>query len=173
MKLRHQSWVPSFITDYFGQEFGGGRKKDEEIHGKAVKVLDLLEHAAELGHSDALYMLAKISLVRLHFVRANSPIIIIARTVPAKSLFPIRPHVKLPRILRAREDYRERFVPGYTRILLFHRLSTYRACRSSKSATVSHLCRTWRTQGGANGSGIPVLEWYRCSGRLYDCVRLV
>ena len=64
MKLRHQSWVPSFVTTYLGREFGGGRKKDEEMHGKAVKVLDLLQHAAELGHNDALYTLGKISLVK-------------------------------------------------------------------------------------------------------------
>ena len=64
LKLRHQSWVPSVVTEYLGKELGGGRKRDEEMHGKAVKVLDLLQHAAELGHSDALYTLAKISLVR-------------------------------------------------------------------------------------------------------------
>ena len=63
MKLRHQPWIPSFITEYLGKELGGGRKKDEEMHSKAVKVLDLLQHAAELGHSDALYTLARVSLV--------------------------------------------------------------------------------------------------------------
>ena len=86
MKLRHQSWVPSFITDYFGKEFGGGRKKDEEMYGRAVKVLDLLQHAAELGHTDALYTLAKISLVStLHVARQRESH---AGVVPTELAFP-------------------------------------------------------------------------------------
>ncbi|KIP02284.1 hypothetical protein PHLGIDRAFT_79348 [Phlebiopsis gigantea 11061_1 CR5-6] len=62
LKLRHQTWVPSFVTNFFGKELGGGRKKEEELHGKAVKVLDLLHHAAELGHTDALYALSQLHL---------------------------------------------------------------------------------------------------------------
>lgn len=73
MKLRHQSWVPSFVTNYLGKEFGGGKKKDEELHGKAIKVLDLLQHAAELGHEDALYTLARISLVRPTVIALGCP----------------------------------------------------------------------------------------------------
>lgn len=34
------------------------------MRGKAIKVVDLLQHSAELGHLDALYTLAQISLVR-------------------------------------------------------------------------------------------------------------
>lgn len=41
-----------------------GRKADDELRGRAVKVIDLLEHAAELGNTDALYTLGQISLVR-------------------------------------------------------------------------------------------------------------
>ena len=44
----------------------GGRlsgRKAEELRGKAVKVLDLLQLAVELGHTDALYKLAQVSLV--------------------------------------------------------------------------------------------------------------
>jgi SEL1 protein len=41
----------------------GSRRKDEEQRLKAIKVLDLLEHSIELGNTDALYTLAKISLV--------------------------------------------------------------------------------------------------------------
>ncbi|KAH8087852.1 HCP-like protein [Cristinia sonorae] len=61
-KLRHQSWIPASISDYFSRELGGGRKKEDELVGRAVKVIDLLQHAAELGHTDALYTLAQISL---------------------------------------------------------------------------------------------------------------
>jgi hypothetical protein len=45
--------------------FTGGEGKKEEIRGKALKVLDLLEYAAELGHLDALFKLGQLSLVRL------------------------------------------------------------------------------------------------------------
>lgn len=62
-KLRQQKWVPGFITHFLGKQLGGGRRKDEELAVKAVKVLDLLQHAIDLGHSDALYLLAHLSLV--------------------------------------------------------------------------------------------------------------
>ena len=42
----------------------GSNKKDEELRGKAIKVVDLLQHSAELGNLDALYTLAHVSLVR-------------------------------------------------------------------------------------------------------------
>jgi len=46
----------------------GFRQKDEEQRTKAIKVLDLLHHSVELGSMDALYTLAKISLVSTFFV---------------------------------------------------------------------------------------------------------
>lgn len=64
VKLRNHSWLPSVVTDYLGRELNNGRKREEEFKGKAVKVIDLLQHAAELGHSDALYTLGQVSLVR-------------------------------------------------------------------------------------------------------------
>ncbi|KAI0753061.1 HCP-like protein [Daedaleopsis nitida] len=62
IKLRNHSWLPSFLTDYIGRELSNGRRKDEDLKGKAVKVIDLLQHAAELGHMDALYTLGQVSL---------------------------------------------------------------------------------------------------------------
>lgn len=62
LKLRHQTWIPSFVTSFLGKELGGGRKKEEELQSKAVKVIDLLQHAAELGHTDALYALSQLYL---------------------------------------------------------------------------------------------------------------
>ncbi|KAG6920181.1 hypothetical protein DXG01_004950 [Tephrocybe rancida] len=46
------------------------RKKDEEQRGKAIKVVDLLEHSAELGNVDAIFTLAHIHLFppTRHFV---------------------------------------------------------------------------------------------------------
>jgi hypothetical protein len=43
---------------------GASKKREEEMRGKAIKVVDLLQHSAELGHLDALYTLAQILLVR-------------------------------------------------------------------------------------------------------------
>ncbi|EPT02547.1 hypothetical protein FOMPIDRAFT_1143800 [Fomitopsis schrenkii] len=62
VKLLHQPWLPTSITGYVKEELGGGRKKDVELHSKAVKVIDLLQHAADLGHNDALFTLAQVSL---------------------------------------------------------------------------------------------------------------
>jgi SEL1 protein len=42
----------------------GSRRTDDELRGKAIKVIDLLQHSAELGNADALFTLAKLSLVR-------------------------------------------------------------------------------------------------------------
>ena len=39
------------------------KRKDDEWRDKSIKVVDLLEHSAELGNMDALYTLAYISLV--------------------------------------------------------------------------------------------------------------
>ncbi|TCD60621.1 ERAD-associated protein [Steccherinum ochraceum] len=61
MKLRHQSWIPRSLKNMFTAELGG-KKKEDEMTGRAVKVIDLLQHAAELGNADALYTLAQISL---------------------------------------------------------------------------------------------------------------
>ncbi|KAI0302368.1 hypothetical protein B0F90DRAFT_1809833 [Multifurca ochricompacta] len=53
IKLRHQSWLPRFLASRFSQESGR----------RAIKVIDLLQHAADLGHLDALFALGKISLI--------------------------------------------------------------------------------------------------------------
>ena len=43
--------------------FSFSKERVEELKGKAIKVIDLLQHSAELGNTDALYALAQISLV--------------------------------------------------------------------------------------------------------------
>ncbi|KZT72333.1 HCP-like protein [Daedalea quercina L-15889] len=62
VKLLQHSWLPTSVTGYVKEELSGGRKKDSELHGKAIKVIDLLQHAADLGHTDAAYTLAQVSL---------------------------------------------------------------------------------------------------------------
>ncbi|KDR75713.1 hypothetical protein GALMADRAFT_69060 [Galerina marginata CBS 339.88] len=59
------------ITNVFSQEgLGlGSKRKEEEMKGKAIKVIDLLQHSAELGNTDALFTLAQVSLFppTIHF----------------------------------------------------------------------------------------------------------
>lgn len=61
-KLRQQ-WLPRILPFGFGREGWVSAKKKEELKVNAIKVVDLLEHAIELGNSDAVYKLADISLV--------------------------------------------------------------------------------------------------------------
>lgn len=44
---------------------GFSRRRAEDVQGKSIKVIDLLQHAVELGSMDALYTLAQVSLVSL------------------------------------------------------------------------------------------------------------
>lgn len=63
-RLRQQSWIPRPIL--FLLNFGGPgphrNKSDEELSETAIKILDLLEHAIELGDVDALYTMGRVSL---------------------------------------------------------------------------------------------------------------
>jgi SEL1 protein len=67
LKLKKQpgQWVRRVVYPLVGKEEGGGSRsrKEEDARGKALKVIDLLQHSAELGHTDALYTLGQISLV--------------------------------------------------------------------------------------------------------------
>jgi SEL1 protein len=67
-RLRQKSWLPKALGGK-NERNGGSRRRDDDLSGKAIKVIDLLSHSAELGHTDALFMLAKISLLppSLHF----------------------------------------------------------------------------------------------------------
>ena len=53
--------MPQFAKDVLNRAGNGKRREDSK--GKGVKVLDLLQYAIELGHLDALYKIAQISLV--------------------------------------------------------------------------------------------------------------
>ncbi|KAJ7106038.1 hypothetical protein C8R43DRAFT_1165340 [Mycena crocata] len=57
--LKLQRQVVNTILSGVGKE---SRTKREETKGKAIKVIDLLQHSAELGNSDAFYTLGQISL---------------------------------------------------------------------------------------------------------------
>ena len=63
IKLR-QKYSPFRIFSWTDSSATTARKKDEEVRGKAIKVIDLLQYSAELGNTDALYTLARLSIVR-------------------------------------------------------------------------------------------------------------
>ncbi|KAL0955834.1 hypothetical protein HGRIS_002036 [Hohenbuehelia grisea] len=63
VKLSQHSWVTRLVTGIGKENLGlGSKRKDDELRGKAIKVIDLLQHSADLGNSDALYTLAQISM---------------------------------------------------------------------------------------------------------------
>lgn len=62
-KLR-QKFSPFRLLAWMDTSAAAARKRDEEMRGKAIKVIDLLQYSAELGNVDALYTLAQLSLVR-------------------------------------------------------------------------------------------------------------
>lgn len=65
--LRLHSSVSRFSSLLSAETLGlGTKKKDEEGSRKAIKIIDLLQHSAELGNMDALFILAQVSLVRNH-----------------------------------------------------------------------------------------------------------
>ncbi|KAF8550928.1 HCP-like protein [Imleria badia] len=61
IKLR-QKYSPFRIFSWTDSSATAARKKDEEMRAKAIKVIDLLQYSAELGNTDALYTLARLSL---------------------------------------------------------------------------------------------------------------
>lgn len=69
MKLRHQSWVPHVFGVLFGFN-SDGRDDDSstgESYRNAITVISLLKHAVNLGHTDAMFTLASLSLVSYLF----------------------------------------------------------------------------------------------------------
>lgn len=64
LKLQHQAWIPQFLKGK--KDRGNTDKRKDDMEERAVKVLDLLEYAIELGHMEALYKLGHVSLVGLH-----------------------------------------------------------------------------------------------------------
>ena len=81
IQLRHQSWLLRLLLSRFSQD--GHRRSDEELSGRAM---DLLQHAADLGHLDALFTLGKFYLVPFFHLSNVSPRVLIP------SQFPPTPH---------------------------------------------------------------------------------
>ena len=76
-RLRERSWLPNVIASRLGlagkEKGSSGWRREEELKGKAIKVVDLLQHSAELGNAEALYALAKLSLVRIAILMFPHP----------------------------------------------------------------------------------------------------
>jgi hypothetical protein len=164
IKLRHQSWLPRFLSSRFSQE-SGRRRSDEELKGRAIKVMDLLQHAADLGHLDALFVLGKLSLVLLSLSLCPQlwAYRILAPTNPA---FHCRPCTGIYIFRDTRRDYRERDVAKFPCFLLRKRLPKYRASRSGDGPAVLHVCCAWRRQGCSNGTRVSILDRNWCCGKL-------
>jgi SEL1 protein len=66
MKLHYHTLRRLSLALGSGQEsIGiGSKRKEDEQRTKSIKVLDLLQHSVDLGSNEALYTLAKVSLVR-------------------------------------------------------------------------------------------------------------
>ncbi|KAJ8462403.1 hypothetical protein ONZ45_g17949 [Pleurotus djamor] len=61
VKLHQQSWLTRLTSGFAKEGLGiGSKRKEDEMRGKAIKVVDLLQLSAELGNSDALYTLAQL-----------------------------------------------------------------------------------------------------------------
>ena len=68
LRLKHQSWIPNVIRGRLSKDRWNTDKRREEMEGRALKVVDLLEYAVDMGHMDALYKLAHVSLVRFTYL---------------------------------------------------------------------------------------------------------
>lgn len=94
MKLHHslQRLTSGLGKDSLGL---GYKRKEEDLAGKAIKVMDLLQHSTELGNMDALYTLAKVSLVGTpHQLLLVQPFVsIFSQQFPPTPHFTLDPHL--------------------------------------------------------------------------------
>ncbi|KAG8910781.1 ERAD-associated protein, partial [Tulasnella sp. 417] len=58
-RLYYQPWLPRWASRVLNGRSG---RRREEIKGRAAKAIDLLQHAVDLGHEDALFTMAQVSL---------------------------------------------------------------------------------------------------------------
>lgn len=166
IKLR-QKFSPFRIFSWVDSSAAAARKKDEEMRGKAIKVVDLLQYSAELGNTDALYTLARLSLVRSFIVSCVMLWIDgMFFTVPPKWLLYVGPQAcPLLFLYTCILDWKC-VITSSPWILLRHGIRGHGTGGSSQSDVVLHLCRTRRTQRRANGTRVSLLEWYQYIGRL-------
>src|ERR1700733_3255376 len=72
-RVRNHRWIPRWLSGKMDRiknddsssswnVFRGYGSSADSTGGKSIKIIDLLEHAADLGHLDAMYTLAGLSL---------------------------------------------------------------------------------------------------------------
>lgn len=67
-QLRHQTLFPAWLSRRFGGRTG---RRKEETRARSAKIIELLERAIDLGHEEAMFVLAEISLVRVSMAEAQ------------------------------------------------------------------------------------------------------
>lgn len=170
IKLR-QKFSPFRIFSWTDSLAAAARKRDEEIRGKAIKVIDLLQYSAELGNTDALYILARLSLVRSYYFPDFVSCLHLRKhifTVSPKCLFYVRSQARVLLLFYTCILDWKRILASSSCVLLCYRVRRHGISGSSQSYVVLRLCCTGRTQRCANGARIPLLEWYWYIGRLFS-----
>ena len=148
--------------------------KRGETSRKAIKVLDLLQHSAELGNTDALYVIAKTSLVRHNYIlypRVESDFSLLK--FPPTSQFSLNPHLAYESFSKHAELTGNGTSQGY--LAFFHATGyhnvvpvdqakaqlyyTFAANGGDKSAQMALGYRYWSGIGTLQGCR-SALDWY-------------
>jgi len=171
MKLRHQSWLPGIV-----QAILNDREEDaktSEGYKNTATVISLLKYAASLGHTDAMFTLASLSLVRCLSFPTPAWDDNGFSVVSPHLLLPLRPEVGIRDPQCPCFRHRERDDSITPRFLLCDWVPRCHEGRPGQSTAVLHVCCCRWTSWRANGAGIQVLDWDRCQGRLHEGSRVV
>lgn len=144
------------------------RRRDEEMTRRAIKVVDLLQHAADLGNMDALYTLGRITLVSPFLSCSNvyrqghALMLFLCDIVSTNTEFQSQPRTCVRCLRFARGRDRKRDSTGPHRVHARHGVSRRRSRRPGQSSALLHFRRTWRGQRRTDGAGVQVLVRDRC-----------
>lgn len=143
----------------------GARRAEEDSRHRSVKVLDLLQHSAELGNLDALYTLGYISLVRAPQSLIESPN---APQFPPTSHFPSKPKLAFDYFLQHAELTGNATSQSH---LAFFYATGYREVVPVDQAR-AQLYYTFAANGGDKGAQMALgYRYWSGIGTLEDCER--
>ncbi|KAG8930161.1 ERAD-associated protein [Tulasnella sp. 418] len=154
-KLPILSWLPNLLTGTLsGGAAPSGRRK-EELRRRAFKTIELLERASELGHEDAMYILADVSLF------PPSPLIPVD---PAKSFKYFSKHADITGNATSQAAVAFFYATGYANVVdvdqsqaLLH--YTFGALSGSQTSQMALGYRHWAGIG-VNEDCMTALGWY-------------
>ncbi|KAF8908028.1 hypothetical protein CPB85DRAFT_1310505 [Mucidula mucida] len=133
-----------------GGKLSGMRRREEEMYRKSIKVVDLLQHSAELGNMDALYMLGQISMF------------------PPTSHFPSDPRLSYDTFKSHAEQTGNASSQAY---LAFYYATGYQNVVSVDQAR-AQLYYTFAANGGDRGAQMALgYRYWSGIGSLEDCNR--